>query len=110
MNITEIFYNPLIAKALIILLVGLLEQFIYSWHLLQLTRKKAVSSSLILFLHLNIYLLLIASIINDMNKILWFVPVYALGCSIGNYIRIKVRQYKDKIEKIAAKKAKKRVI
>lgn len=104
--ITQFLTNPLVAKALLILIVGMFEQFIYSGHLLLLTKKKAEASSLVLFLHLNIYLLLIGNIINDMDKIIWFIPFYAFGCAVGNYIRIKVRIYKDTLEKELLKKAK----
>lgn len=104
------FYNPLLSKALIILFIGLLEQFIYSGHLLFLTNKKPIASSIILFIHLNIYLLLIANIIHDLNNILWFVPIYALGCASGNYIRVKLRLYKDILEKkIKNEKTKKKL-
>ena len=104
MTFIDVFSNPLLSKALIIFIVGLVEQFIYSWHLLLLTRKKAISSSLVLFFNIIIYLLIIANIINDINQIFWFIPIYALGCGLGNYLRIKGRLYRDRIERRALRK------
>jgi hypothetical protein len=74
-------------KLLVIFSVGVLENFLYTWYLLEVGRKKVLSSSLLNFIYMLIYLGIVAWAIKGEDTILVLV-IYAASCSVGNYLQL----------------------
>jgi len=72
-------------KYFLIFLVGLIEQFLYTLYLLSVTHYLILISSFLMFLFMILYLWLIDKIAKDKDS-LKMIIIYALACSIGNYI------------------------
>ncbi len=74
-------------KILLIFIFGLFETFLYTMWCLSANRKEIVRSSVLMFVYMLIYLLILAYAIKDTEAIVLIVT-YALSCGIGNYLEI----------------------
>ena len=75
-------------KYLIIFIVGAVETYFSTNWALYAIERKAILSSLMMFIYLTIYLLVISWAVKDNDTILVLI-VYAFSGAVGNYISIK---------------------
>jgi nucleoside permease NupC len=71
-------------KILLIFIVGVIETFIYTAWCLSANRKEINKSSILMFIYMTVYLVIISFAL--MDKILLL--VYALSCGVGNYLEL----------------------
>lgn len=83
---------------ILIFLFGAIETFIYAWYLLEINKRKAISSSLVLFFQMFLYLIVIDRIIKSANTF-YLIGVYCVGCCIGNYLKVKLEGVKIVVRK-----------
>ena len=79
--------NIVISQPLV-LFAGIIEAFIWTWHMIEVNKRHAFNSSLILCAHASLYLFIISGIISSANTIA-LILTYATGAAIGNYLRVK---------------------
>ena len=84
----------ILTKLAIVFVIGALENFLYTWYLLEVGRKRPIKSSILDFVYMLIYLELVAWAIKDSDT-LGILVVYAVSCGIGNYLQIKWELYKQ---------------
>jgi uncharacterized protein YebE (UPF0316 family) len=78
----------MINKLLLIFIFGTIETYLYTgWNLTANQRKKWVSS-ILMFIYMTIYLLILDAAFKDNNSKLMILD-YALACALGNFLRIK---------------------
>jgi uncharacterized protein YebE (UPF0316 family) len=81
-----------LTKYIIILIVGAIETYFSTNWALFAVERKAILSSLMMFIYLTIYLLVISWAVKD-NDTIAVMIVYAFSGAIGNYISIKADIY-----------------
>ena len=72
----------------LVLFAGIIEAFIWTWHMIEVNKRHALNSSLILVVHASIYLFIISKIIESADTAL-LILTYATGAAIGNYLRVR---------------------
>lgn len=85
----------MLTKLLLVFSIGVLENFLYTWYLLEVGRKKVIKSSILDILYMLIYLGIVSWAIKDTNT-LPLLCTYALSCGAGNYLQMKWDLAKDK--------------
>ena len=80
-------------KLLAIFIFGTLETYLYTGWNLSANKKQAYLSSLLMFIYMTIYLLILDAAFKDSNSILMIMD-YALACATGNFIRVKQEKIK----------------
>lgn len=70
-------------KYLLLIIVGIIENYIYTLRLLTTAQGLIIKSSTILVVHTIIYLSVVAWAIKDTNTLIMII-IYAFGCGIGN--------------------------
>ena len=71
-------------KIILVFLVGFIEQLLYTAYILSVTKKKVITSSLLMFTYMLMYLFLIAYALKDSETTSILIS-YALSCGAGNY-------------------------
>jgi len=74
-------------KYFIIFGAGVVETYIYTATLIAATRMKYIGSSILMFLYMMVYLLILDTAFKDSNSKL-MILVYAVSCGVGNFIRV----------------------
>ena len=82
-------------KILIVFLVGFIEQLLYTAYILSVTKKKVISSSILMFSYMTIYLFLIAYALKDAETVPMLLA-YALSCGVGNYVIMLWEKHNEK--------------
>ena len=85
-------------KIVLVFIVGFIEQLLYTAYILSVTKKKVISSSLLMFSYMTIYLFLIAYALKDAETVPMLLS-YALSCGVGNYVVMIWEKHKDNNEK-----------
>ena len=78
-------------KIFIIFGSGLIEQILYTLYLLAVNKYMILPSTILMFLYMTIYLLIINYAIKDEKNSLSLLIVYALSSGVGNYIAMILR-------------------
>jgi len=78
----------MLSKIIIVFFVGLIETFLYAGYIIAITKKQVIASSLLMFIYMCIYLIIISYIIKDVNTIPLLI-IYSLSCGIGNFLRVR---------------------
>ena len=78
----------ILINAPLILFAGIIEAFIWTWHMIAVNKRQAFRSSVILGAHASLYLFIISGIISSANTAI-LILTYATGAAIGNYLRVK---------------------
>jgi len=71
-------------KIILVFVVGFIEQLLYTAYILSVTKKKVMTSSILMFTYMLMYLFLIAYALKDSETITILIS-YALSCGAGNY-------------------------
>jgi hypothetical protein len=66
--------------------LGLVEQILYTLYLLSVGKYLIGLSTLLMFVYMTLYLLIINYAIKDKKNSIFFLILYALACGAGNYI------------------------
>ena len=79
---------------LIILIAGIFETWLYTGWAITANQKKVYLSSILMFIYMLTYLLILNTAFKDDNSIL-IILVYSISCMIGNFIRVKQEKRKE---------------
>jgi uncharacterized protein YebE (UPF0316 family) len=71
-------------KMLIIFIIGLLEQLLYTSYLVSINKKQVYKSTILMMSYMSIYLFIISYAIKDTNTVPLLLT-YTFACGIGNY-------------------------
>jgi multidrug transporter EmrE-like cation transporter len=82
-------------KLFIIFFAGILETYLFTGWTITANQKKAIVSSILMFVYMTAYLFILDIAFKDSNSRILLLT-YAISCGIGNFIR--VRQEKKKNE------------
>ncbi len=74
-------------KALIIFVFGIIETFLFTWWNLSANKKQVYLSSILMSSYMIMYLMILDTAFKDVNSKI-MILCYAIGCGIGNYIRV----------------------
>ena len=80
-------------KVLLIFVFGTIETFLFTWWNLSANKKQVYTSSLLMLIYMTMYLIIIDTAFKDTNSKIMIVT-YAIGCALGNFIRIKYENRK----------------
>jgi uncharacterized protein YebE (UPF0316 family) len=80
-------------KLLIIFIAGVLETYLFTGWTITANQKKAMVSSILMFVYMTAYLFILDVAFKDSNSKMLLLT-YAVSCGIGNFIR--VRQERNK--------------
>jgi uncharacterized protein YebE (UPF0316 family) len=80
-------------KLLIIFIAGVLETYLFTGWTITANQKKAMVSSILMFVYMTAYLFILDIAFKDSNSKMLLLT-YAVSCGIGNFIR--VRQERNK--------------
>jgi len=88
-------------KILMIFIIGLLEQCLYTAYLISVTKRQAILSSILMLVYMSLYLFIVAYALKDSNAIILLIT-YAFACGIGNLITMKIenRKKNEKCKKL----------
>ena len=75
-------------KILMIFVVGLCEQCLYTAYLISVNKRQAVLSSILMLVYMSLYLFIVAYALKDTNAI-GLLITYACACGVGNLITMK---------------------
>jgi hypothetical protein len=78
----------MINKLLLIFIFGTIETYLYTGWNLTANQKKVWVSSILMFIYMTIYLLILDAAFKDNNSGIMIFD-YALACALGNFLRIK---------------------
>jgi hypothetical protein len=92
----------MIIKLLIIFVIGLLEQILYTSYLISVDKRQLYLSTIYMFVYMILYLAIVAYSVAQQN---WFMlGTYALSCAVGNFFTILWENRKAKPKYIEAEK------
>ena len=77
----------ILLNLLLVFGTGFTEAFIWTWYMIEVSRKRALKSSLILLLHASIYLFVVSRIIESADTLILILG-YAIGAALGNCLRV----------------------
>jgi len=83
----------MVTKLLIIFFAGILETYLFTGWTITANQKKAIISSILMFVYMTAYLFILDVAFKDSNSKMLLLT-YAISCGIGNFIR--VRQERNK--------------
>jgi hypothetical protein len=89
----------MINKLLLIFIFGTIETYLYTGWNLTANQKKVWVSSVLMFIYMIIYLLILDAAFKDSNSTIMIFD-YASACALGNFIRVNHEKKKDKKTKI----------
>lgn len=75
-------------KILLIFIFGIIETFLFTWWNLSANKKQVYVSSILMFIYMTMYLMIIDTAFKDINSKIMII-CYAIGCGLGNFIRVK---------------------
>ena len=75
-------------KILLIFVFGIIETFLFTWWNLSANKKQVYASSILMLVYMTMYLMILDSAFKDINSKIMILS-YAIGCAIGNYIKVK---------------------
>jgi uncharacterized protein YebE (UPF0316 family) len=75
-------------KLLLIFIFGTIETYLFAGWSLSANKKQAYLSSILMFVYMCVYLMILEVAFKDSNSKL-IIMDYALACALGNYIRVK---------------------
>jgi multidrug transporter EmrE-like cation transporter len=75
----------MINKIILIFIAGLLESLLYTMYLISIDNRKVLLSTILMFIYMSIYLIIISFAIKDLNS-LSLLLAYSLSSALGNYI------------------------
>jgi uncharacterized protein YebE (UPF0316 family) len=78
-------------KILIVFIIGLIEQVLYTAYLLAVDKRKTILSSILMLIYMILYLGIVAYALKDNNTVTLLIA-YALACGCGNYITMKYEE------------------
>ena len=75
----------MIKNIIIVFIVGLIEQLLYTLYIISVGKYLIVASSILMFSYMILYLLIISKVVKEKDGIILLIT-YALACGIGNFI------------------------
>jgi len=75
-------------KILIVFILGLIEQILYTAYLISVDKRQVYKSSFLMLIYMSLYLIIVAWAIKDANTII-LLTTYALACGLGNLVTMK---------------------
>lgn len=88
----------LFVLTIIFLVVGFLEMLFWSLQTKALVKDRLMNTFIFTFISIVIWFYVVSKVAENVNNI-WLMLGYAIGCSIGNCITIKIDAQIDKIAK-----------
>ena len=85
-------------KFIIIFIAGVIETFIYTAWCISANKKELNKSSILMFVYMSIYLIIITFAMKDTNTI-GLIITYAISCGVGNYAEILWENKNEKANK-----------
>jgi len=82
-------------KVLIVFLVGLIEQVLYTMYLISVDKRQTNLSSILMFTYMCLYLFVIAFALKDAQAVILLIA-YAASCGIGNYLVMLWEKHNEK--------------
>ena len=89
-------------KILIIFIAGVIETFLFTWWNLSANKKQVYTSSILMFVYMAMYLMILNYAFKDVNSKLMIMS-YVVGCTLGNYIRVRQENQKNNKNKLFKK-------
>jgi uncharacterized protein YebE (UPF0316 family) len=82
-------------KILLVFIVGLIEQVLYTMYLISVDKRQTNLSSILMFAYMCLYLFVIAYALKDSEAVTLLIA-YAASCGLGNYLVMLWEKYKEK--------------
>ena len=83
---------------IIFLIVGFLEMLTWSLQTKSLVKDRVINTFIFTFISIVIWFYIVSKVAENVNNVRLMIS-YAIGCSIGNCVTIKIDAYIDKIAK-----------
>jgi len=80
-------------KIILIFIIGLLEQMLYTAYIISVTKRQKYLSSLLMLVYMSLYLLIVAYAMKDSQTIPLLIT-YAVSCGLGNLITMLIETRK----------------
>jgi len=78
----------MISKVLLIFIFGTIETYLYTGWNLSANKKQVYLSTILMFVYMMIYLIILDAAFKDSNSIL-MIADYSLACALGNFLRVR---------------------
>jgi len=75
-------------KLILIFIFGTLETYLYTGWNLSANKKQVYLSTILMFIYMMIYLIILDAAFKDNNSIL-MIGDYSLACALGNFLRVR---------------------
>lgn len=75
-------------KLILIFVVGIIETFLYTLHLVAVNRRNALMAGILMTIYIFVYLTIVAYAIKNENTLIVLL-VYSCACGIGTFIGTK---------------------
>lgn len=82
-------------KIAIIFGFGIVETFLFTWWNLSANKRQIYASSILMFVYMTMYLMILDTAFKDVHSKIMIIA-YAIGCGIGNFIKLKHEKKKQK--------------
>jgi len=81
-----------------VLVAGLIEELVNTWHLKSVARSRAVQSGVSSFVYTTVWYFVLSNIIKHLDNHAWMllVSAYAVGNAIGAWTIVKLYHFKDR--------------
>jgi uncharacterized protein YebE (UPF0316 family) len=80
-------------KIIILFIIGLLEQLLYTLYIIAIGKYLIFISSILMFSYMVLYLLIISKVVKEKEGLILLLD-YALACGVGNYMAMSMHLIK----------------